>query len=366
MAAAGVGVLLTVPVAVPAQADAVRDSMWHLGSLKISQVHKLAQGEGMKVAVLDSGVDANHPDLTGAVLPGIDGWTAKKDGRTDEDEVRHGTGIAALIAGRGHGPGNTAGILGVAPKAQVLPVGVWPPGSTDVRPDNLAVGIRWAVDQGAAVICIAGGGVPDSEARQAIRYAAQRNVPVVAAAGNRPSRFVQFPGSDRQAFGIGAVDRSGKAWSGSVTGPEVDLTAPGTDIQVPKPGGGYVAVDGTSASTALVAGTLVLVRERYPNLTVEQLYNRMKATAVDRGPAGADEQYGWGVIDPLAALTAPVDGEPASPTAADPPATPRAEPGGSADGGGVPAAVIIAAAGFALAVVGGLVVLLLVRRRRTS
>jgi len=363
--AAVAGLLLAGAVASPARADAVRDAQWQLGFLRMAEAHRIVQGESMTVAVLDTGVDVDHPDLAGAVLAGIDGWTPAKDGRSDGSDSKHGTGVATLIAGRGHGPGGTAGILGVAPKARILPVGVWPPGTTELRSDNVAYGIRWAVDQGAHVICIAGGGNADNEVIPAIRYAVDRGVPVVAAAGNRPQDpIIRYPAADLYAFAVSAVDRIGNFAAISVSGAGMDFAAPGVDIQVPEPGGGYHSASGTSTSAAFVAGTVALIRQRHPHLSVRQVYDRLKATAVDKGKPGVDNEYGWGVIDPVAALTATMPGEPPASRSPTTSATPPG-PADRGDGGGSGAVIAVAAAGGALLVVAAVVgVQLAVRRRR--
>jgi subtilisin family serine protease len=128
-----------------ASADAVRDAQWHLSYLQMSDVAKISEGSGVAVAVVDSGVDASHPDLTGAILSGANvGGTG--DGRTDVNG--HGTGIAGLIAARGR-PGG-AGVLGVAPKSMVLPVQAGGPGNP-----LITEAVDWAVHHGAKVICIA-------------------------------------------------------------------------------------------------------------------------------------------------------------------------------------------------------------------
>src|SRR5262249_38709902 len=115
-------VLVTVVVPVgPVWADGVRDQEWHLGFLRVAEAHRYSQGAGVIVAVVDTGVDATHPDLTGSILPGADVRPgASGNGQTDTDS--HGTSMAGLIVAHGHGPGNSAGVLGIAPQAKVLPV----------------------------------------------------------------------------------------------------------------------------------------------------------------------------------------------------------------------------------------------------
>src|SRR5690554_338269 len=146
--------LLVVGAAPPvAWADQVRQAQWYLRFLEIDRVHKITQGEGVTVAVIDTGVDADHPDLAGAVRPGADFAIRKAtppDGRVDKDG--HGTAMAGLIAGRGRGG---QGILGIAPKATILPIR-----DADFLDSHTAWthnAIKWAVDHGADVISMSFG-----------------------------------------------------------------------------------------------------------------------------------------------------------------------------------------------------------------
>jgi subtilisin family serine protease len=157
-AAAAAALALALLSAAPAQADAVRDADWALVALHAQQAWRTTQGKGITVAVLDTGVDGTHPDLTGQVLPGKDmvGFGAK---RGDSSWARHGTGMAGIIAGHGHGPGNSDGVLGIAPEAKILPVRViledkdpQRKKARTTRGGALAEGIRWAADHGADVI----------------------------------------------------------------------------------------------------------------------------------------------------------------------------------------------------------------------
>jgi subtilisin family serine protease len=352
----------------PAAADQARSGQWYLESMGVAEAHRITQGEGAVVAVLDTGVNPNQPDLTGSVLPGIDTWTPEHKAWVTDNG--HGTGIAALIAGHGHGPGGQDGILGIAPKAKILPMGVWPPGTRGSRAKDIAVSIRYAVDHGATVICVAGGGDSDPDLREAVKYADSKNVPVVGAAGNPPGDpTIVFPAGYPWALGISGTDRSGKfAANASVTAAGIDFSAPAVDIQVPKAGGGYESVRGTSASAALVAGGVALLRLKYPTLTSEQLFNHLKATAVDKGKPGYDFEYGWGAFDLMAALTT----TPRTGPAATPHASASTSDALVVDDGlsfGAKLAITIGAVAGFLLVVGGLIALIvraIVRRRRRN
>lgn len=309
----------------PAVADDIRDRQWHLRFLNIAEAHRHSQGKGVVVAVIDTGVDATHPDLAGAVLPGIDlTASAGGDGRTDIHG--HGTFMAGLIAARGHH--RNAGVLGIAPKAAILPVRV----KRYLEPGGrVSEGIEWAVRNGARIICIAGSNDPtETEMQQAIEAAIRADVVVVAAAGNRPDdQTVPFPAAYPGVIAAAGVDQHGNHADFSVTGPEVVLAAPAVGIVSARHDGTYGEGTGTSNATAIIAGAAALVRAKYPDLTAPQVIHRLTATATDKGPPGRDEQYGYGVINIVKALTAdvpptpqPTTGTPAPPTVAGPPHDP--------------------------------------------
>jgi type VII secretion-associated serine protease mycosin len=313
-AAAATGVLVAVAPVVPAQADTIRQMSWHLRALRIDQVHKITKGNGVVVAVVDSGVEATHPDLRGQVLRGAAFGAAAASGPT-ADADGHGTGMAGSIAAKGGGENHA---LGIAPGAKILPVKVFTKRSFSTQSEDVVVdGIRWAADHGAQVInislCI--GSEPTQGVRDAVAYALSKDAVVVAGSGNRPAgnQDVCSPADIPGVIAVGATDRSGRLWSGSVTGPALALTAPGVEIiglgsRLSGNTSGYASGTGTSEATALVSGAAALIRARYPNLKAPDVINRLIATADDAGPSGRDEQYGFGRLDILGALTAQVPG----------------------------------------------------------
>src|SRR5918997_1203607 len=156
-----------VLVPAPARADSVRNEQWQLGALNAVTAWQHSTGRGVTVAILDSGVDASHPDLAGQVLPGIDLVDGSTDGRVDP--VGHGTTVAALIAGKQ----DTDGVVGIAPDAKILPVRVLDKQNRYEDASVVAKGLRWAVDRGATVVNLSLGGVTQSELlASALDYAA--------------------------------------------------------------------------------------------------------------------------------------------------------------------------------------------------
>ncbi|MEU4790295.1 S8 family serine peptidase [Micromonospora tulbaghiae] len=256
----------------------------------------------MLVAVPDTGVSP-HPDLRNNLLAGtttLPGATG--DGRDDKNS--HGTGMAGLIAA--HGQSDGTGAVGIAPQAKILPIQSSGANNTG-RPDDLAAGIDFAVAHHATVISISSSGSSTPALVQAIRSALSADIVVVAAAGNRPEDgYVGYPASESGVIAVGGVDRTGEHASVSVSGPEIDVVAPAVDIYSTSYNGKYSKGTGTSSATAIVAGAAALIRSKYPNLPAQEVAHRLTATAVDKGPPGRDDQYGYGVIDLVAALTADV------------------------------------------------------------
>ncbi|MGY0003364.1 type VII secretion-associated serine protease mycosin [Micromonospora sp. I033] len=291
------------PAEPPPSADdskQVRKDQWHLASLRVEEVQQMSQGEGVVVAVPDTGVDP-HPDLQRNLLPGTD-VSADGDGRKDEDS--HGTSMAGLIAA--HGNGNGGGALGVAPRAKILPIrSKLIDGKGDT--EELAESMEWAVAHQADVISISATAGASVRLQRAVKSALEADIVVVASVGNRPEDVrVGYPASEPGVLAVGGVRKDGSHAEISVTGPEVDIVAPAVDIYSTSYGGKYSKGTGTSGATAIVAGAAALIRSKYPNLPAQEVAHRLTATAIDKGPPGRDDEYGYGVIDLVAALTADV------------------------------------------------------------
>lgn len=303
---AGGGVPTTV-----VRRDQVREEQWQLGELRATHAWRHSTGDGVTVAVVDSGVDAGHPDLAGQVLPGIDLVSSTGDGRTDP--VGHGTTVAGLIAGRND---DDDGVEGLAPHAKILPVRVL---DAENRYDDaliVAKGVRWAVDNGAQVINLSLGGSGTSPAlAAALDYAFARDVVVVACTGNhsadpapaagqtRPATEVWYPAREPGVLAVTGLERETEGlWSGSITGAATVLSAPATGLVGARPGGTW-KVQGTSFAAPLVSATAALVRAKWPEMSAATVVNRLITTASDLGAVGRDDRYGYGLVDPVAALT---------------------------------------------------------------
>ncbi len=347
----------------PAAAVVIRRQEWPLDARHFDSgaVWRLSRGNGVTVAVVDSGVDAGHPDLVGQVLPGT-GFTGLKGdrGRTDASGDSHGTAIAAIIAGTGRADGGS-GMIGLAPRARILPVRVSVGGR--VEPIALAEGIRYAADHHAQVINISlTTDDPDPVLRRAVDYAMSKDCVVVAAAGNEggngdPALYpAAFPG----VVDVSGVDAAGRFWPMSESGPRTALAAPAAGIYSADDTGQYVDAAGTSYASAYVSAAAALVRSAAPRLTAAQTVERLVATADP--PAGhggqVGDEYGYGVLDPLAALRsrAPLASVTANPLLSARPV--RASASWRTPG------IVGAAVALALAVGAGVLVLARRRRRR--
>ncbi|MFF0448636.1 type VII secretion-associated serine protease mycosin [Streptomyces sp. NPDC004609] len=314
--------------AVPAHADGIRAQQWGLAAMNTDEVWRTTKGEDITVAVLDTGVDDQHPDLKDAVLPGKDfiGFGAS---RGDRAWARHGTAMAGIIAAHGHGFGNEAGVIGIAPRAKILPVRVILE-STDgarakarkSRGDALAQGIRWAADQGADVINLSLGddsesAHPEAGEDAAVQYALAKGAVVVASAGNGGEKgdHISYPAAYPGVIAVTAVDRYGNRAPFSTRRWYATVSAPGVDIVIPDPDGKYYEGWGTSAAAAFVSGAAALVRSAYPGLTPAQIKKLLADTAGDSPLAGRDDARGYGMVDPAAAVEAAAKLRPGDPKA---------------------------------------------------
>ena len=312
----GAASFLLVPVT-PAHADTIRSQQWALEAMHTEQAWRTSQGTGVTVAVLDTGVDDTHPDLTGQVLPGKDliGFGATSG---DRAWARHGTAMAGIIAGHGHGFERSDGVLGIAPQAKILPVRVILEGTDPARGKArtskggaLADGIRWAADQGADVINLSLG--DDSESAHpepaedaAVRYALDKGAVVVASAGNGGEKgdHISYPAAYPGVIAVAAVDEYGTHAAFSTRRWYATVSAPGVDVVIADPDRSYYEGWGTSAAAAFVSGAVALVRSAYPDLTPAQIKKLLADTARETPEDGRDDARGHGLVDPAAAIKA--------------------------------------------------------------
>ena len=318
-------VAVTVTAGTPGTvwADEARDQQWQLRALHAESAWEETTGAGVTVAVVDSGVDGSHPDLAGQVLAGIDLVDVGGDGQSDP--VGHGTSIAAFIAGRND---DEDGVVGLAPGAKILPVRVLDTQNRYEDATVVAKGVQWAVDHGAKVINLSlGSGTASPALADAIDYAFANDVVVVACTGNvlpAEPQQVWYPAREPGVIAVAGLKTNPAAtpdplWPGSLTGPETVLAAPAVNLIGARPGGQYWQVEGTSFAAPLVSATAALIRAKWPQLSAANVVQRLIHTARDLGPQGRDNQYGFGMVDPVIALRAPVETVSLNPLDSTPP-----------------------------------------------
>lgn len=277
---------------------------------------KITRGDGVLVAVVDSGVDATNAHLAPALAGGADlvGDGAGAHGYADLDG--HGTAVAGVIAARAV---DGSGVLGVAPAARLLSVRVFAENTDQARqagfgptPARIADGIRQAVDAGAQVVSVSLSSTEDDPAlRAAVAYADAHGSLVVASAGNRATSDTaadgpRYPAADPGALAVAAVGANGAAADSSIHGPHVQIAAPGAQVltAADRAGDCLYATDTAESSfaTAYVAGAAALVAAAHPDETPQQWAYRLMATASRPAPDARDDQIGWGVVQPYDAI----------------------------------------------------------------
>jgi len=306
-----------------APADSIRDGQWPvLDALDVPSAWQISQGQGVTVAVIDSGVNPEVSDLTGSVtsgpnLTGIDTLS------TNPHWGEHGTWMASIIAGHGHDGGGD-GIIGVAPQAKILSIRVIPDkddpgyGKYEAEPErsiqhSLATGILDAVHGGARVISMSiGYSAPSSEVRAALQYAYSRGVVLIASSGNsghdderRDHGYapVSFPADYPGVLSVGALDGAGGAAGFSSNNLSVQVAAPGVNVPAQGRDDLYWTVEGTSPACALVAGVAALIESRYPKLSPALVMQALTSTA--KNPSGGyNVRTGFGTVDAVGALGA--------------------------------------------------------------
>ncbi|HCU94983.1 MAG TPA: serine protease [Actinobacteria bacterium] len=323
--AAAAACVAAVAVPVPARADGVRDKqLWVLDMVHAPSAWALTRGKGVIVAVIDSGVVPSVSDLAGSVLPGSD-FSGVSTPESDPSWGIHGTWMASLIAGHGHDPGGSSGVMGVAPESKVLSIRVVTDhGDPHFRqyqnePNTrvqqaLADAITAAVNGHASVISMSlGYGTSSRVVRAALQNALDHGVVVVASSGNsgdtagaRRSGHApySFPADYPGVLGVGAVSQNGTAARFSSDNLSVGVAAPGVRVPAQGRDGQYWLVSGTSPACALTAGVAALIKSRYPHMAPALVDQAITTSAQNPPPGGYDDRVGFGTVDAAAALAA--------------------------------------------------------------
>lgn len=275
-------------------AAGVAQSQYAIGKIRIGQAHALARGRQTLVAVIDSGIDANHPEIAGAVAAAFD---AVGQGPATPDD--HGTAVAGIIGARGQ-------LVGIAPAARLLAIRAFVPeggGSPLATTFVLLRSIDWAARNGARLFNLSFAGPHDEALRRIISAAHDKGAVLVAAAGNGgPKAAAAYPAAYSNVIAITATDRNDAIYPDANRGSYVAVAAPGVDILAPVSNGGYDFKSGTSFAAAHVTGMIALMLERNPRLSSRQIEDLLVEAAVDLGARGRDALFGAGRADALMAV----------------------------------------------------------------
>jgi subtilisin family serine protease len=278
-------------VAAKAEGD---PAQYALGKLRLPEAHTLAHGANVTLAVIDSGIDAKHPELAGAIAASFDALGSK------EGPHAHGTGIAGAIVSH-------ARLMGSAPAAQILAIRAFGAAANGAESTSFVIlkSLDYAVGHGAQIINMSFAGPKDALIERAIAAVAAKGIVMVAAAGNAgPKSAPLYPAANPDVIAVSATDAQDKLFSASNRGGYVAMAAPGVDIFLPAPDQKYQMTSGTSLSAAYVSGLAALVLERNPALKPDALRTILIDTARDLGTPGRDDLYGAGQPDAFAAVSA--------------------------------------------------------------
>ncbi|HAQ08410.1 MAG TPA: peptidase S8 [Bacillus bacterium] len=272
---------------------------WNLPVIGTEQGWVVSRGnEGIEIAIVDTGVDLDHPDLRNRLVKGYNVVDKRQE---PDDDNGHGTHVAGIIASETN---NNEGIAGLTWFNKIMPIkamGAKGYGTTF----DIATGIVWAVDHGADVINLSLGNYqPSKVLEEAVSYAYSKNVVMVSAAGNDGSSQPTYPSAYPEVLSVSAIDYEGKRAGFSNHGDYIDIAAPGVYIPSTYFNKQYAALSGTSMAAPHVAGLAALIKSANPELTNAEVMEIIKKSAIDLGARGKDTDYGYGLIDVNSALQA--------------------------------------------------------------
>ena len=276
------------------QVTAPNSDQYAPAKLSLFQAHRIATGNRVLVAVVDSGVDLAHPDIASAIVANYDAVT------DDTRPHAHGTGMAGAIAAR-------RTVLGAAPRVALLTVRAFSmtAASAEGTTYNILKGLDWSAERGARIINMSFAGPPDPRLRDAMRRATQRGIVLIAAAGNQGPRSPPlYPAADPNVIAVTATDINDALFRGANRGRHIAVAAPGVDILVPTVGGSYQFTTGTSVAAAHVSGVAALLIERNPSLTPADVRRILMRTARTLGQGENQQDFGAGLVDAFQAVSA--------------------------------------------------------------
>lgn len=303
--------------AIPSEGD---PAQYALAKLRLPQAHTLVHGANVTVAVIDSGIDARHPELADSVADNFDAL-----GSAEGPHI-HGTGIAGAIVAH-------ARLMGCAPQARIIAIRAFGGANSSAESSSYIIlrSLNYAAEHGAQIVNMSFAGPKDAVIERAIAATAARGLVLIAAAGNAGAKSPPlYPAANPNVIAVSATDQQDRLFTASNRGNYIAVAAPGVDIFLPAPDGKYQMTSGTSFSAAYVSGVAALLLERNYALKPEALRMTLTKTARDLGSPGRDELFGDGQADAFAAVMA-VPAASATPVAAASGTTKREDAGKRGD-----------------------------------
>ena len=271
-------------------------AQYAVAQLRLPQAHSVVRGMNVTIAVIDSGIDARHPELANSVSDSFDALGSKEGPHT------HGTGIAGAIVAH-------ARLMGSAPEARLIAIRAFGSGAKGAESTSYVIlrGLDYAVEHGAQIINMSFAGPKDPLIERGIAATAARGILMVAAAGNAGAKSPPlYPAANPNVIAVSGTDAQQKLFTASNRGKHIAIAAPGVDIFLPAPDDKYQITSGTSFSAAYVSGVAALIMERNPALKPGDVRAILTGTARDLGAPGRDDQFGAGEADAFAAVTAAI------------------------------------------------------------
>jgi subtilisin family serine protease len=269
-------------------------AQYALTKLRLTEALGLAKGDKVPIAIVDSGIDASHPDLAGAVIAQFDALG------TGEPPHAHGTAVAGIVAAHGR-------LMGSAPAASILAVRAFGAAASgaDGTTFNILKGLDWAAGQGARIINLSFTGPSDPLLGRALAALDRKGTILIAAVGNAgPKSPPLYPAADPNVIAVSATDADDKVLAQANRGSYIAVAAPGADILVLAPAAAYDMSSGTSFAAAYITGIAALMLERKPTPDGNAVKKALQSTAKDLGPKGRDDQFGAGLVDAYQAILA--------------------------------------------------------------
>jgi hypothetical protein len=292
----------------PAEGD---QAQYALAKLRLPAAHKLAHGTGIRVAVIDSGIDTKHRELAGSIVDSFDALASS------EGPHVHGTGIAGAIAAH-------ARLMGSAPAAELVAIRAFSGTANGAQSNSWVIlkALDYAARRNARIINMSFAGPKDPLVERGINAEAARGIVMVAAAGNAGAKSPPlYPAANPNVIAVSATDAQDHLFQASNRGGHIAVAAPGAEVFLPAPDEKYQMTSGTSFSAAYVSGVAALMLERNPALRPDELRAVIMKTARDLGSPGRDDLFGAGEVDAGAAVEAVTSAQAAPVASSAPPAS---------------------------------------------